>query len=181
MKSSLSPPVFPPPSRPSSKTASCPFFSTTIPSRSTPASTNWRPPSPRQNQSRHDGPHPRQPVRPRRRRRSFARNTTSGSSKTTATPSAAPTTAKAHRHLRRSFHPIVLSAAPSHPGRGRRRQYCQQHEAQSPRRELPRLGPRLLVRQRHGQHLRQTFRLATGRTARGLRPQIHLLATSATT
>ena len=41
-------------------------------------------------------------------------------------------------------------------------------------RELPRLGPRLLVCIRQRQHLQQTIRLATRRIAGGLRPQIHL-------
>ena len=49
------------------------------------------------------------------------------------------------------------------------------------RRVVPRLGPRLLVRARQGQHLRQALRLAARRSALGLRPQVHLLATSATT
>ena len=41
---------------------------------------------------------------------------------------------------------------------------------------FPRLGPRLLVRSRQGQHLRQALRLATGRAALRLRSQVHLLA-----
>ena len=41
---------------------------------------------------------------------------------------------------------------------------------------VPRLGPRLLVRAGQGQHLRQAFRLATGRPALRLRSQIHVLA-----
>ena len=41
---------------------------------------------------------------------------------------------------------------------------------------VPRLGPRLLVRSRQGQHLRQALRLAARRAAVRLRSQVHLLA-----
>ena len=41
---------------------------------------------------------------------------------------------------------------------------------------FPRLGPRLLVRARQGQHLRQALRLAARRTPLRLRSQVHLLA-----
>ena len=47
---------------------------------------------------------------------------------------------------------------------------------QPARRVVPRLGPRLLVRAGQGQHLRQALRLAAGRPAARLRPQVHLLA-----
>jgi len=53
-------------------------------------------------------------------------------------------------NLRRPFDPVVLSAASSYPRRGRGGQCRARHETEGARRKFPRLGPRLLVRQRRG-------------------------------
>ena len=64
------------------------------------------------------------------------------------------------RHLRRHRHAELLPRAPHHHGRGRRGVH-QQRRAEADRRVLPRLGPRLLLRARQGQHLRQALLLAS--------------------
>jgi CDP-6-deoxy-D-xylo-4-hexulose-3-dehydrase len=70
-------------------------------------------------------------------------------------------TAAAGRHLRRHRHAQLLSGAPHHHGR-RRRGVHQQRRTEADRRELPRLGPRLLLPAGQGQHLRQALRWKLG-------------------
>ena len=72
----------------------------------------------------------------------------------------------------------TLSFYPAHHiTTGRRRSGPdRQAESTGSDRIVPRLGTRLLVRTRQGQHLRQAFRLATGHPALRLRSQIHLFA-----
>ena len=72
------------------------------------------------------------------------------------------------------YPPHHLTTSPPHDGRRRCGEYRGRPETEGGCRKLPRLGPRLLVPFRHRQHLQQAFRLATGRTPRRLRPQIHL-------
>ena len=55
------------------------------------------------------------------------------------------------------------------------RAHAQEADAQD-HRELPRLGPRLLVRARRGEHVQPPLRLAARRAALRLRPQVHVLA-----
>ena len=64
------------------------------------------------------------------------------------------------RDLRRPRHAELLPAAPHH--HGRRRGAWSPNDAELKRliELVPRLGPRLLVRRRRGQHLRQALRLA---------------------
>ncbi len=81
----------------------------------------------------------------------------------------------ARRHLRRHRDPQLLSGPPHHHGRGRRR-VLQRQPAQGAGRVVPRLGTRLLVRSRQGQHLRQAIPVAARRSALRLRPQVRLLA-----
>ncbi len=90
--------------------------------------------------------HARQPVRPRRDPALSAKNTASGCSRTTATRSERRTTVS-HAALRRPRDGELLPRAPHHDGRRRRRD-GEAPDAQEDRRELPRLGPRLLVRDR---------------------------------
>ena len=78
-------------------------------------------------------------------------------------------------HFRRPGHRQLLSRAPHHDGRGRQRADGEAAAAHAGG-IVPRLGPRLLVRSRQGQHLRQALRLAARRTAVRLRSQVHLLA-----
>ena len=60
-------------------------------------------------------------------------------------------------------------------GEGGGREHRAQQAPQDLCGKLPRLGPRLLVRERGRQYLRQAVRLATRRAARRLRSQVHLL------
>ena len=77
-------------------------------------------------------------------------------------------------------HPELLSRAPHHHGRGGRGLHGQ--DASAPDRRVDAgLGPGLLVRAGQGQHLRDAFRAGSSATALRLRPQVHVLAISATT
>ena len=80
---------------------------------------------------------------------------------------------QAHRQLRRHGDRQLLPRPPHHHGRGRRR-LRQVAAGQEAGRVLPRLGSRLLLRDRARQHLPQALRVAARRPARGLRPQVHL-------
>ena len=79
------------------------------------------------------------------------------------------------RHLRRSGHRQLLSRPTTSPWAKAGACSPTSRVLQDARRIVPRLGPRLLVRPRQGQHLRQALRLATRRAAPRLRPQVHLL------
>ena len=115
---------------------------------------------------------PGQPIRPRHGRRSCARTTACGWSRTRATRSARPTTASARAA---SATPRPSASTPrttSPPARAAR---CSSIDARPQAgRVVPRLGSGLLLRAGRGQHLRQALRLAARRSARRLRPQVHL-------
>ncbi len=76
-------------------------------------------------------------------------------------------------HVRPPRHVVVLSRPPHHDRRGRHGR--QRSRGPGPHRPLdPRLGPRLLLRRRREQHLRQAVQPAVRQPAVRLRPQVRL-------
>ena len=130
----------------------------------------------------HDGPHARQSVRPGRGARRSARRHDLWLDRGQLRRARLALQRPADRHVRRPRH--AVSFYPPHHitmGEGGAVADGNSPLLKTHRRELPRLGPRLLVRAGQGQHLRQALRVAVGRAALRLRPQVHLHATSATT
>ena len=79
----------------------------------------------------------------------------------------------AHGHLRPPGHLVLLPGPPHHDRRGRHGR--DRRRGAGPDRALdPRLGPRLLLRGRREQHLRQALRPAVRQPALRLRPQVRL-------
>ena len=110
----------------------------------------------------HARPHAGQPLRPRRDHGDRRASTISGWSRTAATPWAPPS---ADGKVGTFGDLATVSFYPAHHitmGEGGS-VLTEQPAAQEDRRIVPRLGPRLLVRARQGQHLRQAVRLAARR------------------
>ncbi len=120
------------------------------------------------------GAHARQPVQPRRRH-GGRRGARPVGRRRHVRRRRRDVRRQAGRLVRRPRDHELLPRAPHHHGRGRLRARAEEVDAQD-RREPPRLGTRLLVRARRGEHVQPPVRLAARRAALRLRPQVHVLA-----